>query len=227
MCASSASVPVNAHAFACSARRCARRPRTPASATLRGPAERPPVLARHPPDKIPDLSTNRCPAGRPSPLREPPPVQREARTVPPDHRLRLHDDDRIGPSCPHAPQHNPERPVHQPNPRPALLQHGGELLPEGEVLEHEAPPRPEPPGECDYDRPEESNHGGPRGCRPRLKTSTVLGGTRFWRATGGHRHVHPYAGRRAGHLPPERAADVHEPARKALELGSVAESWRC
>src|SRR6266540_1405240 len=147
------------------------------------PRSAPPVLARHPPDKIPDLPTNRCPAGRPSPLREPPPVQREARTVPPDHRLRPHDRDRIGPSPPHAPQHDPERPVHQPNPRPALLQHGGELLPEGEVLEHEAPPRPEPRGECDDDRPEESNHGGPRGCRPRPKTSTVLGGTRFWRAT--------------------------------------------
>ena len=80
--------------------------------------------------------------------------------MPPDHRLRLHDDDRIGPSCPHAPQHDPERPVHQPDPRPALLQHGGELLTQGEVLDHEAALRPEPRDECSDGRQEEPNHGG-------------------------------------------------------------------
>ena len=132
------------------------------------PRSAPPVLARHPPDKISDLPSDRCPARRPSPSGEPPPVEGEARAVPADHRLRLHDDDRIGPSCPHAPQHDPERPIHRPDPRPTLLQDGGELLTEGEVLDHEAALRSQPREERGDDRTEKSNHGGRRGCRPAL-----------------------------------------------------------
>jgi hypothetical protein len=153
--------------------------------TLRDPRSAPPVLARHPPDKLSDLPSDRCPAWRPSPPGEPPPVEAEACAVPPDHRLRLHDDDSLGPSCPHAPQHDAERPVHQPDPRPTLLQDGGELLTESQVLDHEAALRPEPRDHSSDDRPEESTHGGRRGSRPWPKTSTVPSRTQFWRGTGG------------------------------------------
>ncbi len=95
------------------------------------PWSTPPVLTRHPPDKISELPADRRPARRLPALGEPRPVQREARTVPPDHGLGLHDDDRIGPSRPQPAQHDPERPVRRPDQRPALLQDGGELLTEG------------------------------------------------------------------------------------------------
>ena len=154
------------------------------------PRSAPPVLARHPLNKISDLPSDRCPARRPSPSGGPPPVKGEARPVPANHRLWLHDGDRLGPSCPHAPQQDPERPIHRPDPRPPLLQNGGELLTEGEVLDHEAALRSEPGEERGDDRPEKSSHGGRRGCRPWPKSSTVSDGTRFWRGTP-RRHARP------------------------------------
>jgi hypothetical protein len=44
--------------------------------------------------------------------------------------------------------------------------HGGELLTEGQVLDHEAALRPEPRDHSSDDRREKSNHGGRRRCRP-------------------------------------------------------------
>src|SRR6266508_219138 len=51
------------------------------------PRSAPPVLTRHPPNKILDLPSGRCPARRPSPSGEPPPVEGEARAMPADHCL--------------------------------------------------------------------------------------------------------------------------------------------
>src|SRR6266702_926504 len=204
------------------------------------PRSAPPVLARHPPDKFSDLPSDQCPAWRHSPPGEPPPVEAEARAVPPDHRLRLHDDDRLGPSCPHAPQHHTERPVHQPAPRPTLLQEGGELLTEGQVLDHEAALRPEPRDHSSDDRPEKSNQRGRRGCRPWPKTSTVLDGTRFWRGTASDYVKHAARGHtgatlqclddarrdEASDTAAVQGEDSDEPSATGLEIGTKVVSRR-
>jgi hypothetical protein len=69
----------------------------------------------------------------------------------------------------HAPQQDPERPIHRLDPRPPLLQDSGELLTEGEVLEHEAALRSEPREERADDRPEKSNQGGGEAAGPGRK----------------------------------------------------------
>jgi hypothetical protein len=59
--------------------------------------------------------------------------------VPPDHRLRLHDDEVLLPVVQELARHRPERAVRVLDPRPfdaALV--NGQLLPQRHVLEREA-----------------------------------------------------------------------------------------
>ena len=64
-----------------------------------------------------------------------------------------------------------------------LLEDGGELLTEGEVLKDEITPRAQPREEGRDQGRDDPEHGGLGGCRSRLEPSTILGATRFWRPT--------------------------------------------
>jgi len=58
--------------------------------------------------------------------------------MPPDHRLGLHEDKDVKPARPQPTEHDPEQSVGSADPGPATaVGEGGELLPEGKVLEHE------------------------------------------------------------------------------------------
>src|SRR5260370_22166925 len=79
-----------------------------------------------------DQSTNLIADSRPAATRprSPAPVQTKARPMPPDHRLRLHNDQNIRPSRPHVPQTGPNEAVEadQQAARPLSFQ-PGDLLP--------------------------------------------------------------------------------------------------
>jgi hypothetical protein len=79
-----------------------------------------------------DQSTNLIADSRPAATRprSPAPVQTKARPMPPDHRLRFHNDQNIRPSRPYVPQTGPKEAVEavQQGARPLSFQHGDLLL---------------------------------------------------------------------------------------------------
>ena len=61
--------------------------------------------------------------------------------MPPYDGLGLHDDEDFCPPRPDAPKSHPEDTIGGSDARAVLLDHRGELLPKGEVLQQELPPR--------------------------------------------------------------------------------------
>lgn len=99
------------------------------------------VLARHASDQVDDDRVERW---APRATRAPSPEADERAPVPADHRLALHDHERLGPSRPRARKHDPERAVDGTQPRPwGTATKDGELLPQSEVLGDEARSRAE------------------------------------------------------------------------------------
>jgi hypothetical protein len=100
------------------------------------------ILIRQTSDQCTDLRSNfwssAARSGSPSP-EEP-----KSRSMPADHRLRLHNYQDLGPSRPDAAQGSPEQSVQltQPWARPFPLEHG-DLLPQGEDLQRSVMPTAE------------------------------------------------------------------------------------
>jgi hypothetical protein len=105
---------------------------------------------------------------------QPPPVQPETGPVPGNDGFGLHDDEDVCPARPDAPKGDPEGTIDRPDAGPAPLDHGGELLPKGDVLEQEIPARTESRAERRNQRREEAKHGAGRS-RLRDNSSRILG----------------------------------------------------
>jgi len=82
------------------------------------------ILSRHAANESPNLLAHLGSAAtRP---RSPTPVKAKARPMPPDHRVRFHNDQNIRPSRPYVPQRGPEEAVEavQRRSRPFSFEHG-------------------------------------------------------------------------------------------------------
>ena len=104
----------------------------------------PTVFGGHPVHRLADLPVDGRPTRRTPRSGEPLPVQGEAGPVPGNDRLRLHDDDGVGPLRPEAAQKDPEHTVRRSDPWLVLLEDGRKLLSESEVLEDEVAPSAKP-----------------------------------------------------------------------------------
>jgi len=111
----------------------------------------------HPADERSDLRGDRRAAG-PAPPTLPGPDELEASALPPDDGLGLDDGDGLPPAAPQAGQQDPQHPIGGPQAwtRSGALE-DGQLVPQGEVLEHQGPLGGDPTGEAGEDQGE---HGG-------------------------------------------------------------------
>ena len=85
-------------------------------------------------DQVPKLGLNQWPS-RASGATLPPPVQTKSAAVPPDHRLRPHEDEGLAPTRPKARQPGPEHAVRGPKSHPpagALAFEDDELMAKGQ-----------------------------------------------------------------------------------------------
>ena len=92
-------------------------------------------------DQTLELPIEAWPAGNSPALS--PPIRTKTLPVPSDNCFRLHDRESLSPAAPKSAERDPEQPISIPNfrPRDAALEHI-DLLPEGQILEHEITPRP-------------------------------------------------------------------------------------
>lgn len=109
-----------------------------------------------------------------------PPEQPEAFPLPADHRIRIDDDESVGPVAPDSAKEDPEYPIRRSQSGSGVpLLEDGLLLALGEVLDHQFPPGPEQyPGKSNRQCPNEANHaasiaGGP----PMGKANAFLAGS--------------------------------------------------
>jgi hypothetical protein len=100
------------------------------------PWSSPTIVSSHPADELSDLPWDPGTAD-PFASRSQPPEPAKALTLPADHRVGLHDDERVGPVAPSAAEEHPEYPIggSQSGAAVLLLEHG-QLLAQGEVLDH-------------------------------------------------------------------------------------------
>src|SRR3989442_10739825 len=117
------------------------------------------IRAAHLPYQIPQVPPNRGPTPSASTL--PCPVEPEAPAVPPHHGLGPHYLQGTPPILPESRHHDPEDPVHSPEPWPRLarLPHG-ELLPKREVLQCQLPVRANRGSQGPNEDPKPSDHDG-------------------------------------------------------------------
>ena len=99
------------------------------------------VLGGHPADEIAHFARHHGSAAPHAASRETLPVEPETGPVPADYGHGLHDDEDLCPARPDATKGAPEDTIGGPDAGPAPLDHRGELLPQGDVLEQELPPR--------------------------------------------------------------------------------------
>jgi hypothetical protein len=101
----------------------------------------PGVLGCHPPDECSDLPRQARTAGARSSPGQPVPVGAKPGAMPAHHRVRPDDGEGLGPTAPETAQQDPEDPIGGPDVWVPPPGQGGELLAEGQVLEHEISPR--------------------------------------------------------------------------------------
>jgi hypothetical protein len=68
------------------------------------------------------------------------------------------DGEGLGPTAPEAAQQDPEEPVSEPNDRALARDHGGKLLAEGQVLDHDVTSRANGRAERRQEGHEEAKH---------------------------------------------------------------------
>jgi len=100
------------------------------------PCRSPSVLLRHPSHQVLDLPADGWSSSPPRSLGAPFPEERKARAVPRDHRLRLHDHERLAPPRPHLTQKDPDQAIWESDRRAPSRPNGGELMSEGKNLDH-------------------------------------------------------------------------------------------
>ncbi len=119
----------------------------------------PVVLRGHPADEIPHFARHRGSAAALPAAGESPPVEPVTGPVPPHDGLGFHDDEYFSPARPDAPKSHPEDTIGYPDAGARLLGHRGELLPKGEVLQQELPPRTNERTKRPNDHRCKANHG--------------------------------------------------------------------
>jgi len=118
----------------------------------------PGILRGHPPDESADLAREGRPAGARAPPGQPVPVDAEAGAVPAHDRIRLDDGEGLGPTAPEAAQQDPEDPIGGPDVGMSSTGEGGQLLAEGQILDHEVASGEHGRAEGRQERYEEANH---------------------------------------------------------------------
>jgi hypothetical protein len=97
----------------------------------------PEVLGSHPPDERSDPEGERRAARARAAPGQPVPVDAEPGSVPAHDRVRPDDGETLGPTAPEVPQQDPEDPVGGPDDRTPSRDQRGELLSEGQILDHQ------------------------------------------------------------------------------------------
>ena len=101
----------------------------------------PRILGGHPPNEGANLARQGRATGALAAPGQPVPVDPEAGAVPAHDRVWLDDSEALGPTAPEAAQQDPEESVGRPDDGVPSTGHGGELLAEGQVLDHEVASR--------------------------------------------------------------------------------------
>jgi hypothetical protein len=117
------------------------------------------VLCHHAEDEFAQFPAHTSSAGTSAVPRGPLPVPLESCTMPANHRLWLHKNQRSLPFGPEARQGCPEQPIRRGKARPrASLLQNGKLLPKGQVLQEQIAAGTEGSGSQYEQEPQQAQH---------------------------------------------------------------------